>query len=110
MSLRTDYTGALDTKLAAARDAGRTWVLTTNIADLTTAMTNAANSGTKEFTYTAGATFQPSDLRLEGALWEAHKTGILQALAEQDIMGNEVTVELNLSDQTQTQIDINFKF
>lgn len=44
MSLRTDYTGALDTKLAAARDAGRTWVLTTNIADLTTAMTNAANS------------------------------------------------------------------
>jgi hypothetical protein len=73
-------------------------------------MTAAANSGIREFTFNAGATFQPVDLRLEGALWEAHKSGILQALAEEDIMGNEVTIELNTSDQQSTSIDINFSF
>ena len=110
MSLRTDYTGALDAKLAAARDAGRTWVVTTNFSDIQTEMVAAANSGKKSFTFTAGATFQPADLRLLGSLWEAHKTGILQGLAEEDLMSNEVAVELNTSDQTTTRIDIKFTF
>ena len=110
MSLRTTYTGTLDAKLAEAREAGRDWVLTTNVAAITSAITSAASSGKKSFTYTASAAFQPTDLRLLGPLWEAHKTGILQALAEEDLMFNEVSVELNTSDQTQTQIDVNFDF
>jgi len=110
MSLRTTYTGALDTKLAEARDAGRTWVLTTNLADITTEMTSAANSGIKEFTYTQGATYQTADLKLLGCLWEAHKTGILQGLAEEDLMGNEVTVSLNTADLATVKIDLKFKF
>ncbi len=110
MSLRTDYTGALDTKLAEARAAGRTWVLTTNIAALTTALTSAADSGIKEFTFTEGATFQTADLKLLGCLWEAHKTGIEQGLAEEDIMGNEAAVSLNTNDAAITQIDIKFTF
>ena len=110
MSLRTIYTGAIDTKLAEARAAGRTFVLTTNLADITTAMTNAANSGIKDFTYTEAVAFQPADIRLEGCLFEAFKTGVLQGLAEEDLMGNEVTVTLNISDATTTRIDIAFKF
>lgn len=110
MSLRTDYTGALDTKLAESRAAGRTLVLTTEFAAITTEMAAAAAAGIKEFTITVGATFQSADLRLETALWEAHRTGILQGLAEEDLMGNEVTVELNTQDQTTTRIDMNFKF
>ena len=110
MSLRTTYTGALDTKLAEARAAGRTWVLTTNISDITTALNSAANSGVKSFTFTGGATYQSADLKLLGSLWDAHRTGILQGLAEEDLMGNEVTVTLNTSDQSIVKIDIKFTF
>ena len=115
MSLRTDYTGALDTKLAEARAAGRNVVIDSvndplPVTSLTDAMTAAANSGNKEFTYTATVGYQSADIRTGGCLWEAYRTGIIQGLAEQDIMVNESDVVLNLSDQQSTQVDINFKF
>jgi hypothetical protein len=110
MSLRTDYTGALDTKLAAARAAGLSFITVDNLADITTQMTAQANKGVKKFTLTFATTFQPDDLRLEGCLWEAYKSGILQGLAAEDIMGNEVGVELNTSDTVSTRVDLNFSF
>ena len=115
MSLRTDYTGTLDTKLAEARAAGRAIVIDSAnepnpIAGLTTAITAAANAGQKTFTYTASVGYQTVDLRREDALWDAFRTGIIQGLAEQDIMVNESAVSLNVSDQLSTQVDINFTF
>lgn len=110
MSLRTDYTGALDAKLAEARAAGRTWVLTTNLADISSSMAAAAASGVKAFTFTASASYQPNDLKLLGALWEAFKTGIEQGLAEEDLMGNELTVSLNTADASNTKVDVKFDF
>ena len=110
MSLRTDYTGALDTKLAAARTAGNSFVTVDNLATITTEMASQANKGVKKFTLTYATTFQPDDLRLEGPLWEAYKSGILQGLSSEDIMGNEVTVELNTSDTVSTRVNLNFSF
>jgi hypothetical protein len=111
MSLRTAYTGSLSSALVAARTAGRLFIVDpTNLTALQNAMVIAANSGKTQFTYNHGVTYQPADLRLLGALWEAYQTGVLQGLAEQDIMFNEVEVNLNTSDQQQTSIDLVFSF
>lgn len=110
MSLRTNYTGALDTKLAEARTSGRDNVLVTNLALLTTAMTNAANQGKKSFTYSLTTSYQTADLRLLGPLWLAYQSGVQEALASQDIMNNEVTVTLNKSDDLATFVDLAFTF
>ena len=110
MSLRTTYSGALDAKLAEARAAGNTSVLVTNLATITSAMTAAANAGKKKFTVNIPATYQPADLRLLGFLWYAYQTGIVEALASEDIMMNEVTVALNTADQLDTSVDLKFQF
>ena len=110
MSLRTTYTGAYDTKVAQARQAGYDAILTTNLVSLTTAMTNAANQGLSTFDYNYVASYQSTDLRLEGNLWEAYKTGVMQALASENIMFNEVTVTLDLSDSIDTLVVLSFIF
>lgn len=110
MSLRTDYTGTLDSKLAQARAAGLTAVSTTNLVAIAAALTTAADRGQKSFTVNFIATYQPADLRLLGPLWEAYKTGIMQALAVEDIMANEAVISLNTSDQLSTSINLKFQF
>ena len=110
MSFRTTFTGALDTKLAEARAAGQTFIVTTNSAAITIGLTDAANKGQKKFTLNYSVTYQPADLRLLGPLWDAFKTGVEQGLASQDIMGNEVTVKLNTTDNLATSVDLVFVF
>ena len=110
MSLRTSYTGALDTKLAEARTSGRDFVVVTNLATITSSMAASAAKGTKKFTITLSVSYQPADLRLLGPLWLAYQSGVLEGLAQQDIMNNEVTVGLNVSDNTSTSIDLKFSF
>jgi hypothetical protein len=110
MSLRTDFTGATDTALAAARAAGVTFIDTTNLAAITSAMAAAAAQGKRAFTLSYSVTYQTEDLKLLGPLWEAFETGITQALAVEDIMGNEVTVSLNTSDTVTTRVDLAFDF
>lgn len=110
MSLRTDFTGGLDTKLAEARQAGYDFVKVTNLADITTDMASAADQGKKQFTLNYSVTYQASDLRLLGDLWRAFQTGITEGLASEDVMLNEVTVSLNTSDSLNTSIDLKFDF
>lgn len=110
MSLRTSYTGALDTKLSEARTNGRDFILVTNLAFVTTEMTNAANQGKKTFTINLTLSYQPDDLRLNGPLWDAYKSGIEEAMFSEDVMGADVTVELNTSDTLTTSVDLNFTF
>jgi hypothetical protein len=110
MTLRTTYTGSLDTKLAEARTAGLAFVAVDNLAAITTGLTAAAGRGQKKFTLNYVASYQPSDLRLLGPLYEAFKTGIEQGLAAENIMGNEVTVKLNTSDNLATTVDLMFQF
>lgn len=110
MSLRTAYTGALDTKLAEARTSGRDFIIVTNLSAINTELTTNAGKGIKKFTYSITVSYQPSDLRLVGPLWEAFKTGVLEGLAQQDIMGNEVLVSLNATDSLTTKIDLKFSF
>jgi hypothetical protein len=108
MALRDTYRTALDAKLIEARDAGATWVTVTNLTVITTAMTNAAAQGKVSFTVTLPVTYQASDLRLNGKLLDAFKTGIYAALSAQNIMRNEVVANLNLGDQLTTQMDLVF--
>ena len=68
MSLRTDFTGALDTKLAEARQAGYDFIKVTNLASITSGMATAAAQGKKQFTLNYSVSYQPSDLRLLGNL------------------------------------------
>lgn len=110
MSLRTTYTGAYDSKVAQARQTGNNDILITNLAALTTAITNAANQGLSKFSWDYIVSYQPSDIRLKGNLWEAYKTGVMQALASENIMFNEVTVSLDLSDDTDTLVVLSFTF
>ena len=110
MSLRTDYTGAYDTKLAEARAAGRDNVLVTNLAAITSAMATAATAGNSTFTVTVTVGYQPQDIRTAGNLWSAFKSGMEEALSSEDIMSNEVSVTLNTSDSIATQVDLNFTF
>jgi hypothetical protein len=110
MSLRTAYTGALDSKLAQARTSGRDFIVITNLATINTALLTNANSGLKKFTINLVLSYQTADLRLKGNLWEAYKTGILEGLAQQDIMGNECVPVMNLSDSVITSVDLNFTF
>ena len=110
MSLRTDFTGAFDTKLAQARQAGYDFITVTNLANITTGMATAAGQGKRKFTLNYTVTYQPQDLRLLGPLWNAFKSGIIQGLAEEDIMVNEASVALNTSDSLTTSIDLLFDF
>ena len=110
MSLRTDFTGAIDTKLAEARQAGYDFVKVTNIASITSDMATAAGQGKKQFTLNYTATYQPSDLRLQGDLWRAYQSGIREALGNEDLMLNEVAISLNTSDSLTTSIDLAFDF
>jgi hypothetical protein len=100
----------MDTKLAQARQAGYDFIKVDNLASITTGLSTAAGQGKKKFTLTYAVTFQPQDLRLEGPLWEAYKTGILEGLSSEDIMGNEVAVKLNTADTLSTSVDLDFDF
>lgn len=110
MSLRTTYTGSLDSKLAQARQAGYDAIMVTNLAFITTELTNAANKGLTEFDVTYTVSYQPNDIRLKGNLYDAYRTGILQAFASQDIMNQEVSVELDTSDSVITLVVLSFSF
>ena len=110
MSLRTTYTGALNTKLVEARTSGRDFIIVTNLAAITTALNTNAAKGLTTFTVNLVLSYQTADLRLKGNLWEAYKTGLLEGLAQQDIMGNECIPVINLSDSLITSVDLNFTF
>jgi secreted protein with Ig-like and vWFA domain len=110
MSLRTDYSGALDVALAAARTAGYQQVTVTGNATISSALITAAGKGQKSFTVNLTLSYDPADLRLEGPKWEAYKSGMAEGLAENDIMSNEYTITLNTSDSVSTSVDIIFSF
>lgn len=110
MSLRTDFTSAVDTKLAEARTSGNTFVKVTNLANISAEITAAAAKGLKEFTVNLVVTYQPQDLRLNGCLLAAFVSGMEEGLYSEDIMSNEVSIVLNVDDTIETSFDLNFTF
>lgn len=110
MSLRTDYTTAFDTTMNTARTAGRDLVLTTEAAAITAGLTAATLAGKKTFTITLSVTYDPADLRLLGPKWIAFKSGVEEAIYSEDIISSEVTVNSNLTDASNFQIDLDFTF
>jgi len=110
MTLRSNFTGALDAALVSAQQAGSDLILVTNLTTITSAMSGFAASGLKKFTINLVINFQPSDIALKGALWYAYKSGIFAALAAQGIMMNEVEAELNNCDSLTISVDLKFDF
>ena len=110
MSLRTDYTGSLDTKLAEARTTGRSSVLVDNLAYIQSEMAAASAKGLKKFTVTISIGYQPQDIRVGGNLWSAYQSGIQEALYSEDLMNNDVSIELNTTDTVETKADLVFTF
>jgi hypothetical protein len=110
MSLRTDYTGSLNSKLAQARAAGRDFVIVDNLATLVSELQLAAGQGKRSFSVSLVVSYQPSDLRAKGPLWSAYSSGLLEGLHSEDIMSNEASVSLDDSDSLTTRIKFNFSF
>ena len=110
MTLREDYSGALDTALEAARLAGYTQVTSGSAATISAALIVAAGKGQKTFTVTVVLSYDPADLRLEGPKWDAFKSGVSQGLGAGDIMVNEYTIKLNTDDSVSTSMDLDFTF
>lgn len=110
MSLRTDFTGALDSKLQEAYDAGVTFIATDNLASLTTQMATASASGLTTFTINLTPTYQPADLRLGGNLWFAFQSGMMGAFGIEGVMSNNVATTLDTTDSITLVIDCTFTF
>ena len=109
MSLRTTYTGALDTAINAAIAAGSAWG-TTNNAAINTALTTASGLGQSTVTYSANATHNPAGMILQGTIWNAFKSGLYQYLASEDIMTSELSFSIAAVDATTNAVTITFTF
>jgi hypothetical protein len=110
MTLRTDYLGTLDTKVVEAQTQGAS-VISTNLAAITSEMQTNANGGYKTFTVKVAIGYQPEDLRKEGNLWSAFRSGAESyIIGTENISGNEFTLTLDKLDDTVLYLDINFTF
>lgn len=116
MSLKTDYfdgaTG-LQAKCNDAFDFGVDFVLSDNLAAISTALTDNAALGNTKFTVTLLTTFQPSTLRGNkgnNLILKAYLAGIEFGLADQEIYNYECSASLNISSTVDTSIDLNFTF
>ncbi len=112
MSLRSTYVSTLSSALIASRYAGVA-LITAQSVNIASALTANANKGLTSFTITYPVTFQPADVKFGGKLWFAYKSGMelkLMEVTNGDLMDNEFTVQLNLSDQSTVQVDIVFSF
>ena len=113
MSLKNDY--ALAAALTTAYDAGVAYIGTeaapgTVYSDISAGLAAAAAMGKEDFTVTTTVAHAPSTLRLLGKYWDAFETGVLAALAAEGIYGYEISLALNTTDATDTQIDFKFTF
>jgi len=116
MSLKTDYfdgaTG-LHLKEQEAFDAGVTFIVTTNVAAISTALKASAAAGITKFTTTLTTSYQNTYLRGNNGnnlQLKSYLNGISKGLSDQGIFEFECTPSLNISDTLTTKIDLNFDF
>ena len=109
MSLRTDFTGGLDTAINAAIAAGIAFG-TTNQASISTALTNAAALGQTTVTFSANEAHNAAGMALEGNIWNAYKSGLINYFADQDIMYSEVAFTIATVDGSTNQVTVTFTF
>jgi len=112
MSLKTDYfdgANGFNTKMNDAFVAGQSFV-TASLAALTTSLQTNAAKGLKTFTVTLETSFEPANLRLNGIHQQSYFAGIKHQLGTEEIYDYEITLVLNVSDQTTTSVDFNFAF
>ena len=76
MSLRTAYTGGVDSAVDAAITAGEAW-LTTNKTAIQTALTTAAGLGKTIITYSNTSAYNPVGMLLAGTIWNAFSDGCM---------------------------------
>ncbi len=117
MSLKTDYfdgaTG-LQAKMNEAFDAGAAYV-TTNISALSNGLVEAAAKGQSKFTVkvTGTGTVNASYLRANSGnnmLLKSFFAGIKDGLAAQDVYDYECSLQLDVSDSVNTNVNFLFNF
>ena len=117
MSLREDYsgtcTGGFHDDMATVFQAGVDFVGTAGspgsaYSSLSTALSNAAATGTKIFTVTVDTSFEVNNLRLNGIHQQTYFAGIIDAMAAEGIYSMYVGLSLNTSQTTTTSVDFNF--
>lgn len=109
MSLRTDYTGGIDTAINAAIVAGIAFG-TTNQTAIATALNNAAALGKTTIEYYEVEAHNSAGIILQGKIWNAYKSGLIRYFADQDIMYSELTISVTEVDGSSNQVSITFTF
>ena len=110
MTLKTDYTTALNTALTTAYENGKTFV-TTNSAVISSGLTSAAAQGLSTFTIYVTTIEAPETLKLAGDYLKAYLAGIYAALyAEYIYQALEVTLSLDTSTVGTNKIKFYFTF
>lgn len=116
MSLKTDFfdglTG-LHQKEQDAFDAGVDFVAVDNLTTISDALKAAAEAGKTKFTVTILTSYQPSFLRGnkgDNLILKSYLAGVRKGLADQSIFDFECSPALNVSDNVDTKIDLNFNF
>ena len=109
MSLRTDYTGGVDTAINAAITAGTAFG-TTNAVDIATALTTAAALGKSTVTFSATEAHNAAGIILQGTIWNAYKSGLISYFAGQDIMSSEIAITVAAVDGSSNTVTVTFTF
>jgi hypothetical protein len=116
MSLKADFfdglTG-LHQKEQDAFNAGVTFITVDNLATISTALKDAAAAGKTKFVVTLITTYQPAFLRGnkgDNLILKSYLAGNKKGLSDQAIFDFECSPSLNVSDNVETKIDLNFNF
>ncbi len=110
MTLKTDYTTALNTALTTAFNEGNAFV-TTNLTILSTSLTTAAAAGQNTFTVFVTTSYLPEALKLNGNLLKSYLAGIYAGLTAQGIYHTyEVALSLDTSTVGTNKIKFSFTF
>ena len=109
MSLRTDYTGGLDTAINEAIAAGIAFGTTNNVA-IASALTDAAALGQTTVSYSAVEAHNPAGIILQGNIYNAYKSGLIRYFADQDIMYSELAFSVSSVDGSSNQVTVTFTF
>ena len=110
MTLKTDYTGALNTALTDAFTNG-TALVTANLTTLSSGLTAAAANGQSVFTVFVTTAYLPEALKLNGTLLKAYLAGVYAGLTAQGIYHTyEVTLSLDTSTVGTNKIKFSFTF
>lgn len=115
MSLKTDFFDGLTGLHAKCNDAFNAGVslISTNLTFISNALKDKASYGETKFVISIVTSYNPGILRSnkgENLITKAYLAGVQKGLSDEDIYNYECRPTLNMSDNINTKIDLNFTF